>query len=159
MSKIYFTSDWDNLYVYIFGSYTPEQWPGKLLVKNSDSDIYEMDVTGYENESLVIHDNGSNQLSDNTVASLINKILDTTSGSIVDYNADADTDTDQDTQESEKVVTVKNLKKFLEKTDIRYASTTYSAGSNLSLDDTTFNVSDTPSFTDITISGYKITVE
>lgn len=155
MSKIYFTSDWDKLFVYIFGSYTPEPWPGKLLVKNLDSGIYEIDVTGYENENIVIHDNGSNQLSDNTVASLINKILDTTSGSIVDYNEDAD----QDTQESEKIVTVKNLKKFLEKTDIRYASTTYSAGSNLSLDDTTFNVSDTPSFTDITISGYKITVE
>lgn len=37
--------------------------------------------------------------------------------------------------------------------------TTYSAGSNLSLSDTTFNVSNTPSFTDITISGYTITID
>lgn len=37
--------------------------------------------------------------------------------------------------------------------------TTYSAGSNLSLSDTTFNVSDTPSFTSITISGYTITID
>ena len=36
---------------------------------------------------------------------------------------------------------------------------TYSAGSNLSLSDTTFNVSSTPSFTSITVSGYKITVD
>lgn len=38
-------------------------------------------------------------------------------------------------------------------------NTTYSAGSNLSLNDTTFNVSSTPSFTDITISGYTITID
>ena len=37
--------------------------------------------------------------------------------------------------------------------------TTYSAGSNLSLDGTTFNVSSTPSFTNITINGYTITVD
>ena len=37
--------------------------------------------------------------------------------------------------------------------------TTYSAGSNLSLNGTTFNVSNTPSFTNITINGYKITVD
>ena len=36
---------------------------------------------------------------------------------------------------------------------------TYSAGTNLSLNDTTFNVSSTPSFTSITISGYTITVD
>ena len=36
---------------------------------------------------------------------------------------------------------------------------TYSAGTNLSLSDTTFNVSSTPSFTNITISGYTITVD
>ena len=36
---------------------------------------------------------------------------------------------------------------------------TYSAGSNLSLSDTTFNVSSTPSFTSITISGYTIMVD
>lgn len=36
---------------------------------------------------------------------------------------------------------------------------TYNAGSNLSLNDTTFNVSSTPSFTSITISGYTITVD
>lgn len=36
---------------------------------------------------------------------------------------------------------------------------TYSAGSNLSLSDTTFNVSSTPSFTSITVSGYTITVD
>ena len=36
---------------------------------------------------------------------------------------------------------------------------TYSAGSNLSLNDTTFNVSSTPSFTSITVSGYTITVD
>ena len=36
---------------------------------------------------------------------------------------------------------------------------TYSAGSNLSLSDTTFNVSSTPSFTNITISGYTITID
>ena len=38
-------------------------------------------------------------------------------------------------------------------------NTTYSAGSNLSLNGTTFNVSNTPSFTNITINGYKITVD
>ena len=37
--------------------------------------------------------------------------------------------------------------------------TTYSAGSNLFLNGTTFNVSSTPSFTNITINGYKITVD
>jgi len=37
--------------------------------------------------------------------------------------------------------------------------TTYSAGTNLSLSGTTFNVSSTPSFTNITISGYTITVD
>ena len=37
--------------------------------------------------------------------------------------------------------------------------TTYSAGSNLSLSGTTFNVSSTPSFTNITINGYTITVD
>ena len=37
--------------------------------------------------------------------------------------------------------------------------TTYSAGSNLSLSGTTFNVSSTPSFTNITINGYAITVD
>lgn len=37
--------------------------------------------------------------------------------------------------------------------------TTYNAGSNLSLSDTTFNVSDTPSFTSITIGGYTITID
>lgn len=37
--------------------------------------------------------------------------------------------------------------------------TTYDAGSNLSLNDTTFNVSNTPSFTDITIGGYTITID
>ena len=36
---------------------------------------------------------------------------------------------------------------------------TYSAGTNLSLNDTTFNVSSTPSFTSITVSGYTITVD
>ena len=36
---------------------------------------------------------------------------------------------------------------------------TYSAGTNLSLSDTTFNVSSTPSFTSITVSGYTITVD
>ncbi len=36
---------------------------------------------------------------------------------------------------------------------------TYNAGSNLSLSDTTFNVSSTPSFTSITVSGYTITVD
>ena len=36
---------------------------------------------------------------------------------------------------------------------------TYSAGTNLSLSDTTFNVSSTPSFTSITISDYTITVD
>ena len=36
---------------------------------------------------------------------------------------------------------------------------TYNAGTNLSLNDTTFNVSSTPSFTSITISGYTITVD
>jgi hypothetical protein len=36
---------------------------------------------------------------------------------------------------------------------------TYSAGTNLSLNDTTFNVSNTPSFTNITIGGYTITIE
>ena len=38
-------------------------------------------------------------------------------------------------------------------------NTTYTAGSNLSLNDTTFNVSDTPSFTSITISGFTITID
>ena len=38
-------------------------------------------------------------------------------------------------------------------------NTTYSAGSNLSLNGTTFNVSSTPSFTNITINGYTITVD
>lgn len=38
-------------------------------------------------------------------------------------------------------------------------NTTYTAGSNLSLNDTTFNVSDTPSFTSITISGFSITID
>ena len=38
-------------------------------------------------------------------------------------------------------------------------NTTYTAGSNLSLNDTTFNVSDTPSFTSITISGFAITID
>ena len=38
-------------------------------------------------------------------------------------------------------------------------NTTYSAGSNLSLSGTTFNVSSTPSFTNITISGYTITID
>ena len=38
-------------------------------------------------------------------------------------------------------------------------NTTYSAGSNLSLSGTTFNVSNTPSFTNITINGYTITVD
>ena len=37
--------------------------------------------------------------------------------------------------------------------------TTYSAGTNLSLSGTTFNVSSTPSFTSITVSGYTITVD
>ena len=36
---------------------------------------------------------------------------------------------------------------------------TYSAGTNLSLNDTTFNVSSTPSFTNITIGGYTITID
>lgn len=36
---------------------------------------------------------------------------------------------------------------------------TYNAGTNLSLSDKTFNVSSTPSFTNITISGYTITVD
>ena len=36
---------------------------------------------------------------------------------------------------------------------------TYSAGSNLSLSDTTFNVSSTPSFTSITIGDYTITID
>lgn len=36
---------------------------------------------------------------------------------------------------------------------------TYSAGTNLSLNDTTFNVSSTPSFTSITVSGYTITID
>jgi len=38
-------------------------------------------------------------------------------------------------------------------------NTTYSAGSNLSLSGTTFSVSSTPSFTNITINGYTITVD
>jgi len=38
-------------------------------------------------------------------------------------------------------------------------NTTYTAGSNLSLSGTTFNVSDTPSFTSITISGFSITID
>ena len=37
--------------------------------------------------------------------------------------------------------------------------TTYSAGSNLSLSNTTFSVSNTPSFTSITIGGYTITID
>jgi len=37
--------------------------------------------------------------------------------------------------------------------------TTYSAGTNLSLSGTTFNVSSTPSFTSITVSGYTITID
>src|SRR5574344_1008148 len=37
--------------------------------------------------------------------------------------------------------------------------TTYSAGSNLSLSDTTFNVLDNPSFTSIVINGFTITID
>ena len=43
--------------------------------------------------------------------------------------------------------------------DLITQDTTYSAGSNLSLNGTTFNVSSTPSFTNITINGYTITVD
>ena len=38
-------------------------------------------------------------------------------------------------------------------------NTTYSAGTNLSLSGTTFNVSSTPSFTSITLNGYTVTVD
>ena len=55
----------------------------------------------------------------------------------------------------------KNIKKeFIYYDGVAYESdTTYNAGSNLSLSDKTFNVSSTPSFTNITISGYTITID
>ena len=55
----------------------------------------------------------------------------------------------------------KNIKKeFIYYDGVAYESdTTYNAGSNLSLNDKTFNVSSTPSFTNITISGYTITID
>ena len=54
----------------------------------------------------------------------------------------------------------KNIKKeFIYYDGVAYDEAPYSAGSNLSLSGTTFNVSNTPSFTSITIGGYTITID
>ena len=109
------------------------------------------------------YDLGSSTLQWNKVYSKEYYINGTIMGDIVTHNSSeyaksSHTHTKADITDFPSLATVATSGSYNDLSN-KPAIPTYSAGTNLSLSDTTFNVSSTPSFTSITISDYTITVD